>query len=161
MASRTLAKKGDSKELNRWFRLRVIFQGLTVVGIVAGSFSYEAAQQRERALQEAAGTDQRTQERREFEARMRGAEEAHALEQAMAKEQEKKDEPSMWQKLGLGRGSHKTREASVKTVPSAEPSTPPSPAPAPSPPAAAGSTPSPSSPAESKSSWFSWPGTRS
>lgn len=40
MAARGL-RRGDKHDANRWFRWRVIFQGLTVVALVAGSFVYD------------------------------------------------------------------------------------------------------------------------
>lgn len=115
MASRKLGRNGDSKSLNFWFRMRILFQGLTVAAIIAGSYVIEK-RKREGAvlLQEDAG-DERMKERLEFEERLRGAEEAHAFEQELARlaANPPKEEKSVWEKLGLGRGSHKRREATV------------------------------------------------
>lgn len=42
MAARGL-KRGDKHDANRWFRRRVLFQGLTIVALVGGSFVYDQA----------------------------------------------------------------------------------------------------------------------
>jgi len=80
----TKLRKGDSKSLNNWLRMRVIFQGLTVAAIVAGSYQYGRTQKQ---LEEKARMDQErllaqaAKERAAFEERLKGAEEAHAAEQ--------------------------------------------------------------------------------
>jgi hypothetical protein len=76
-------RRGNSKDMNVWLRARVVFQGLTVVALLAGSYAMgqTPAQQREAAEKE----NERllslaAREREEFEKRMRLAEEAHAEE---------------------------------------------------------------------------------
>lgn len=54
--------------------------------------------------------EKRVTERLEFEARLRGAEEAHAFEESIG-DVKNKDERGLFEKLGLGRGSFKHREA--------------------------------------------------
>ncbi|KZT28212.1 hypothetical protein NEOLEDRAFT_1109021 [Neolentinus lepideus HHB14362 ss-1] len=76
-------RSGQPKSFNRWLRVRIIAQGLTVAAVVAGSYAFGRTQQQleakaradqERILENAA------KERREFEERLRGAEEAHERE---------------------------------------------------------------------------------
>jgi hypothetical protein len=108
MAAKNSGK--DSRAVNRWFRARIIFQGLTVATIVAGSFQM---QHRRATHQETAKEHDREKERAEFEERMRAAEEAHAYEKTMEKPSEEK---GIFERLGLGRGSLKSREAALKAT---------------------------------------------
>lgn len=120
MAAKNLGK--DSNKLQFWFRMRVAAQALTVVAIVGGSYIVKNKQE---ATRELSFEEQRARERAEWEARMRAAEAAHAEEKAMGKFAAA-EERTIFQKLGLGRGSLKSREAiaAADTVP------PPPPAPA-------------------------------
>lgn len=129
MASRKLGRNGDSKSLNFWFRMRILFQGLTVAAIIAGSYVIEKRKREEAALIQEDAVDERVKERLEFEARLRGAEEAHAFEQELARlaANPPKEEKSVWEKLGLGRGSHKRREATVVEETPTAPALPPVP----------------------------------
>ena len=97
--------------------MRVLFQGLTVAGIIIGSYYVK---QRDEARQQESRVLDQERERAEFQERMRAAEEAHAYENAMAKPKE--DERGIFEKLGLGRGSLKSREAAVKAAAAVPPS---------------------------------------
>ncbi|GJE93381.1 respiratory supercomplex factor 1, mitochondrial [Phanerochaete sordida] len=131
MAIRKSGRNGDPKALNRWFRARIMFQGATVAAIVVGSYTLEARKTKEAERLKELEQDPATKERLAFEARLKAAEEAHAFELAMEKAKAEKDPRSMWEKLGLGRGSHKNREAAAAAETTAAPtsSSPTEPAP--------------------------------
>ena len=131
MAIRSSGRNGDPKALNRWFRARIIFQGATVAAIVAGSYAIQAKKQEEAEHLTELEKDPRMKERLEFEARLRAAEEMHAYEQSLekARAEAEADNRSVWEKLGLGRGSHQSREAAMKVAPPTTSSSPWEPAP--------------------------------
>lgn len=76
-------RKRDSKNMNYWLRARVIAQGLTIVALVAGSWLLNNKQ---KPLDEAAQLEEeligKQLRSREFEERLRGAEEREKLENA-------------------------------------------------------------------------------
>ena len=129
MAMRNSGRKGDPKALNRWFRARIMFQGATVAAIVAGSYTIEARKRAEEERLRELAQDPAMKEKLEFEARLKAAEEAYAYEQALVKAKAEEDKRSMWEKLGLGRGSHKNREAAMKAATGTTSSSPSEPAP--------------------------------
>ena len=148
MATKKAGANGDPKALNRWFRMRILFQGATVVALVAGTYTMQQNQLNGTSDQESE-EDKKVRERMEFETRLRGAEEAHALEQAIV-DAKNEDKRGVFEKLGLGRGSFKNREAAQAAaatvldtpVTSVKPE-PPSPTPS------------------TSGSWWSWFGGRS
>jgi len=74
--------------MNYWLRARVVFQGLTIAAIVGGSYAYgQTKQQKEAraAAEQDAVLATASKERAEFQERLRAAEEAHLLEEQMAK----------------------------------------------------------------------------
>jgi hypothetical protein len=75
--------------MNYWLRARVIAQGLTIVAVVAGSWMMGQTKSQlgqSAAVVVAEGADLTGREKRkiEFEERLRGAEESHRLEVAIA-----------------------------------------------------------------------------
>ena len=144
MATRNTGANGDSKALNRWFRMRILFQGATVVALIAGTYTMQQNQLANAALSETE-EEKRVRERSEFETRLRGAEEAHALEQAIT-DARNEDKRGMFEKLGLGRGSFKHREA-AQMAPAQVPIVPAPVTPAKS---------EPYSSVSSSGSWWSW-----
>jgi len=85
-------RKRDSKSMNYWLRARVITQGLTIVALVAGSWMLgQTKPQLDQSAAAVAAADGdadalvgREKRRAEFEERLRGAEESHRLEMAVA-----------------------------------------------------------------------------
>ncbi|PPR07833.1 hypothetical protein CVT24_003110 [Panaeolus cyanescens] len=77
-------RSGKSKEMNHWLRARVVLQGLTLVALVAGSMSLQAARKAEQGEQSEAelAEKKKLQEKAEFEMRLRDAETTTAMEQA-------------------------------------------------------------------------------
>ena len=144
MASRNMGPTGDSRRLNHWFRMRIAFQGATVVAIIAGTYMMQQQQQQAAAANETE-EEKRVRERLAFEARMRAAETAHVEEQKVLDARDE-DKRGMFEKLGLGRGSHKSREVAEAAPATPEPNTPaPQPTPSQSPSQSGG-----------LSSWFGW-----
>ncbi|KAF9450807.1 hypothetical protein P691DRAFT_809505 [Macrolepiota fuliginosa MF-IS2] len=89
-------KAGKSQDMQYWLRARVALQGLTIVALVAGSMALQAqrkeklvdsaeGQPRNEATTEIIREQKRGKEKAEFEERLRGAEIAHAEEQASAR----------------------------------------------------------------------------
>lgn len=79
----TKMRRGQSQSLNHWLRIRVIAQGLTIVAVVAGSYAYGQTKSQKEA--QAAQEEQEriliaAREKREFEERLKSAEEAHDAE---------------------------------------------------------------------------------
>ncbi|KAG6889650.1 hypothetical protein C0995_015766 [Termitomyces sp. Mi166 len=70
-------RRGQSKSFNQWLRVRVAAQGLTVVAICAGTWSSMRSKDKASAAVDG--------ERKEFEERLRGAEQAHEAEAALKK----------------------------------------------------------------------------
>jgi hypothetical protein len=77
-------RRGESRSLNNWLRVRVLAQGLTICAVVVGTWSLghraaggaPAEADLERRREEKAGRD-----RKAFEERLRVAEEAHGAEE--------------------------------------------------------------------------------
>jgi len=88
VAALVKSRRGDSKSMNYWLRARVVAQGLTIAAIVGGSYAYGQTKQQKEA---AAAKEQdnllanAAKERAEFQQRLSAAEEAHRLEEEMAK----------------------------------------------------------------------------
>ncbi|KAI0031515.1 hypoxia induced protein conserved region-domain-containing protein, partial [Vararia minispora EC-137] len=76
----TKLRKGDSRSLNTWLRVRVIAQGLTVVAICAGSATFVTHKPPTPEQLAAKAEERHAKERVEFEERMRAAERAEAAE---------------------------------------------------------------------------------
>ncbi|PCH36893.1 hypothetical protein WOLCODRAFT_56201, partial [Wolfiporia cocos MD-104 SS10] len=76
------SRRGDQRSMNLWLRARVVFQGLTIVAIVGGSYAFgRTKQQKEAAAAEQdALLSNAAKERAEFEVRLAAAEEAHRVE---------------------------------------------------------------------------------
>ncbi|KAH9968108.1 hypoxia induced protein conserved region-domain-containing protein [Russula dissimulans] len=74
----TKMRKGQSRSLNNWLRLRIVAQGFTVAAVVAGSWAYGTAKAivpGELDASASAAQDKAAQERMAFEERLRMAEE--------------------------------------------------------------------------------------
>jgi len=81
MASNKLRKR-QSKDMNYWLRARVIAQGFTIVAVVAGAWMMgQTKSQIDKSAHEQDEMLAGLQRRREFEERLRDAEESHRLEQ--------------------------------------------------------------------------------
>jgi len=85
-------RRGQSQSFNYWLRARVAAQGLTIVALVAGTYSLRPKQGDNDAVLSAAAADaernrleKAAREREEFEERLRDAEVAHALETKLMK----------------------------------------------------------------------------
>ncbi|PSR75665.1 hypothetical protein PHLCEN_2v8956 [Hermanssonia centrifuga] len=132
MAASKLGKPSESMSMNRWMRVRVIAQGATIAAIVGGSYFYKDKQQQPDAITTAEET--KMKEKLEFEARMRAAEETHALEAALQREKEEKSK-SIWRRFGLGYGKSSTPKdatpAAAPVAPAAVTTPPPKPISAP------------------------------
>ncbi|KAI0317809.1 hypoxia induced protein conserved region-domain-containing protein, partial [Amylostereum chailletii] len=75
-------RKGESKSLNTWLRVRVLAQGLTVGAIVLGSWTLGTGRAAQTHVQEsaAAALEKVEAESAGFKARLREAEESHRVE---------------------------------------------------------------------------------
>lgn len=113
MASTKIGKKGASKSMNNWFRARVIAQGATVAAIIGGSYVYGNTKKDEDA--KALAEELRLKEKAEFEARLKAAEEAHAMEEAMRRkaEEDAKASRGFWRWLSW---SSQTKDGSRTTT---------------------------------------------
>ena len=81
MAASKLRKR-QSKDMNYWLRARVIAQGLTIAAVVAGAWMMgQTKPQIDKSAREQDEMLAGLQKRREFEERLRNAEENHRLEQ--------------------------------------------------------------------------------
>ena len=81
MAANKLRKR-QSKDMNYWLRARVIAQGFTIVAIVAGAWMMGRTKpQIDKSAREQDEMLAGLQKRREFEERLKNAEENHKLEQ--------------------------------------------------------------------------------
>ncbi len=121
MAASKLGKPGESKSMNRWMRVRVIAQGATIAAIVGGSYFYKDKQQQPNAITTA--EEAKTKEKLEFEARMRAAEETHALEAALQRQKEEESK-SIWPRFSLGHGKSSTPKDAASATPAAAPVAP-------------------------------------
>ncbi|KAF7762289.1 hypothetical protein Agabi119p4_8882 [Agaricus bisporus var. burnettii] len=85
-------RHGKSQDMQYWLRARVLFQGVTVVALLAGTVAFQAqgnrpvtdsgAESSTVANTEPLRGEKREKEKAEFEARLKDAEVAHAQEQA-------------------------------------------------------------------------------
>jgi Hypoxia induced protein conserved region len=82
-------RRGESRSFNNWLRVRVIAQGLTIVAIVAGTYSLgqrgfgveaELNKTPVEADLERRREEKIDRDRKEFEGRLKKAEEAHRAE---------------------------------------------------------------------------------
>ncbi|KAG5644028.1 hypothetical protein DXG03_009243 [Asterophora parasitica] len=82
-------RRGQSHSFNQWLRVRVAAQSLTIVAIVAGTYSLRPKAVNTASDPTLVGNDADAERRRqekiakehaEFEERLKGAQEAHALE---------------------------------------------------------------------------------
>lgn len=79
-------RRGQSQSFNKWLRVRVVAQGLTIVAICAGTWSMRpkdhlaASSSSVDADAERRRAEKMAREKNEFEERLRGAEEAHQAE---------------------------------------------------------------------------------
>jgi hypothetical protein len=81
MAANKLRKR-QSKDMNYWLRARVVAQGLTIVAIVAGAWMMgRTTPQNDQSVREQDEMLAGLQKRREFEERLKDAEENHRREQ--------------------------------------------------------------------------------
>jgi hypothetical protein len=81
MASNKLRKR-QSMDMNYWLRARVIAQGFTIIAVVAGAWMMgQTKPQIDKSAREQDEMLAGLQRRREFEERLRNAEESHRLEQ--------------------------------------------------------------------------------
>ncbi|KAA1471942.1 hypothetical protein DENSPDRAFT_871860 [Dentipellis sp. KUC8613] len=101
-------RKGESRSLNTWLRVRIVAQGLTVAAVVAGTYVY--GKKLEPAPAAAQAEVREAPDARGFEDRLRAAEEAHAFETGqpvVVKEAQVKEAPVPVpvQKADAGAGS--------------------------------------------------------
>ncbi|KAH9996310.1 hypoxia induced protein conserved region-domain-containing protein, partial [Russula vinacea] len=75
----TKMRKGQSRSLNNWLRVRIIAQGLTIAAVVVGSWAYGTARPAHE-LDASAAQDKAALERVAFEDRLRLAEEVTRAE---------------------------------------------------------------------------------
>ncbi|KAF8065106.1 hypoxia induced protein conserved region-domain-containing protein [Lyophyllum atratum] len=96
-------RRGQSHSFNHWLRVRVAAQGLTIVAIVAGTYSMRnkdvGASSDPTLTRNDVDVEQRrlekvAREKDEFEERLRGAEEAHDLESELRKARRNGREPT-------------------------------------------------------------------
>jgi len=85
-------RRGQSQSFNHWLRMRVAAQGLTIVAIVVGTHSLrpkdvevsdDPTLTRNDADMERRRQEKMAREKDEFEERLKGAEEAHAMESGL------------------------------------------------------------------------------
>jgi hypothetical protein len=81
----TKMRKGQSRSLNNWLRVRILAQGLTIAAVVVGSWAYGTARPGTPELDAAAAAamDKAALERVAFEDRLRLAEEATRAESGL------------------------------------------------------------------------------
>jgi hypothetical protein len=80
----TKMRKGQSRSLNNWLRVRIVAQGLTIAAVVLGSWAYGTARPTPEFDASAAALDKAAQERAAFEDRLRFAEEVTRAESGLA-----------------------------------------------------------------------------
>jgi hypothetical protein len=76
-------RRGESQKMNHWLRARVAAQGLTILGICGGAYLVNKREREAAAGNEVSqGVENHKleKERREFEERLKNAEEAHRME---------------------------------------------------------------------------------
>ncbi len=117
MASTKVGKKGSSKSMNNWFRARVIAQGATIAAIIGGSYMYGHTKKDEDA--KALAEELRLKEKAEFEARLKAAEEAHAMEEAMRRkaEEDAKASRGFWRWLSWSSTKDGSKTATANPTP--------------------------------------------
>lgn len=79
----TKMRKGQSRSLNNWLRVRIIAQGFTVAAVVVGSWAYGTSKPTPE-LDTTAALEKAAQERVAFEERLRLAEEVTRAESGLA-----------------------------------------------------------------------------
>ena len=79
----TMMRKGQSRSLNNWLRVRIVAQGFTIGAIVLGSWAYGTSRPAPE-LEVTAALDKAAQERVAFEERLRLAEEVTRAESGLA-----------------------------------------------------------------------------
>lgn len=79
----TKMRKGQSRSLNNWLRVRIVTQGFTVAAVVIGSWAYGTSRPTPE-LDATATLDKAAQERVAFEERLRLAEEVTRAESPLA-----------------------------------------------------------------------------
>lgn len=79
----TKMRKGQSRSLNNWLRVRIVTQGFTVAAVVIGSWAYGTSRPTPE-LDATAALDKAAQERVAFEERLRLAEEVTRAESRLA-----------------------------------------------------------------------------
>ena len=80
----TKMRKGQSRSLNNWLRVRILAQGLTIAAVVVGSWAYGTARPTPEFDASAAALDKAAQERAAFEDRLRVAEQVTRAESGLA-----------------------------------------------------------------------------
>lgn len=75
-------RKGKSSSFNKWLRVRVVAQGLTIAAICLGTVSFSTHKPPTREELAAAAQKKHDENRADFEERMREAEEAEAVDRA-------------------------------------------------------------------------------
>ena len=80
----TKMRKGQSRSLNNWLRVRIVAQGFTVAAVVLGSWAYGTSRPTPELDATAAALDKAAQERVAFEERLRLAEEVTRAESGLA-----------------------------------------------------------------------------
>jgi len=124
MAANKLRKR-QSKDMNYWLRARVVAQGFTIVAVVAGAWMMgRTTPQIDQSAREQDETLVGSQKRREFEERLKDAEENHRREQEIlnappsagtsisgapnvnTQTPETPQTPSTWNPLGWFKGSN-------------------------------------------------------
>jgi len=78
-------RQGKSKEMNTWLRARVALQGITIVGLVAGSLHLKKASDAEQTRAEAAAAAETERQKQGFENRLKDAERATVEEAVLAR----------------------------------------------------------------------------
>lgn len=75
-------RRGQSRSFNNWLRVRVIAQGLTIIAIVAGTYSLGSKDSKDKQLENAlkAREAKMEKEKEAFEERIKEAEETYNLE---------------------------------------------------------------------------------
>ena len=77
-------RRGESQSFNYWLRARVGAQGLTIVALVAGTYYLRPKQDMTAdADAERRRVEKAAREKEEFEERLRGAEDAYAVEKEL------------------------------------------------------------------------------
>jgi hypothetical protein len=73
-------RRGDARSMNRWLRVRVLAQGVTIAAICAGSVTFATHKPPTNAEVLARAEERRTEDRKDFAERMKEAEDAEREE---------------------------------------------------------------------------------